>query len=65
MRIHKLFPRIDKISFRLKDNKFPHCGRDMCYCMYQLNLNKKEDRRYYKECYKMWFNMFGKKLKSF
>lgn len=60
MRIHKLFPRIDKLSINLDTNKFPHCGRDVCYCVYQLNLNKKEDRNYYKECYKTWFHMFGK-----
>ena len=57
MRIHKLFPTVDKYCIKIKRNKFaPHCGRDICYCLYQLNLNKKEDRDFYRQCYKQWFN---------
>ena len=55
MKIHKLFPRINKLFIK---NNLSHCGRDICYCMYQLNMNKKEDRNYYKECYKSWFHTF-------
>ena len=58
MRIHKLFPLCNKLF--IKNNNYPHCNRDICYCLYELNLNKKEDRDYYKECYQTWFHMFGK-----
>ena len=60
--ITKLYPRIHKLKFK---NNYPHCGRDICYCMYQLNLSNPDERKYYKECYKIWFNNKKKRLNIF
>ena len=37
------------------------CGRDICSCLHQLNMDKKEDYEYYKKCYDTC-NLFSKIL---
>jgi len=37
------------------------CGRDICLCLHQLDMNKKRDYEYYKKCYESC-NLFSKIL---
>ena len=39
------------------------CGRDICFCLHHLNMDKKEGYEYYKQCYDSW-NLFNKLLNS-
>jgi hypothetical protein len=43
------------------NTKYNLCGRDTCFCLHKLDMNKKEDYGYYKECYDSW-NLFSKIL---
>jgi hypothetical protein len=36
------------------NTKYEHCNRDICVCIYQLDMNKIEHYEYYKKCYKSW-----------
>ena len=55
--LKQLSPRIKS---RINFTSYPHCGRDICYCLYDLNLNNKEDKLTYETCYDIWFNFHYK-----
>jgi hypothetical protein len=38
------------------NTKYNLCGRDMCFCLHKLDMDKKEDYEYYKQCYEFWNN---------
>ena len=56
--IKQLFPRIKS---SITKTSHPHCGRDVCYCLYQLILSNDNDMKYYKECYLSWVQFNRKK----
>jgi hypothetical protein len=43
------------------NTKYNLCGRDMCFCLHKLDMDKKEEYEYYKQCYDSW-NLFSKIL---
>ena len=51
---------LKQLSSRIKSNiyftknSYPHCGRDICYCLYKLDLNYENDKIIYKSCYDTW-----------
>ena len=45
----------------LYNTKHKLCGRDICICLHQLDMNKKRDYEYYKKCYDSW-NLLSKTL---
>ena len=36
--------------------KYPPCGRNICLCLFNLDLNNQKDRQSYLDCYKTWSN---------
>ena len=37
-------------------NGYKPCGRKPCQCLIYLDLNTKEDKKTYLECYETWLN---------
>ena len=37
-------------------SKYPSCGRDPCYCLMYFNLNDKNEKQFYLDCYETKLN---------
>jgi hypothetical protein len=61
MRMYKHVTNIYPKHFYKNINNYPHCDKDICLCISNLNMKKLSNLNYYKKCYNM--NNFYKNKK--